>query len=105
MAATLWGHHSFVAEFSAGKPVHLAGIVERFEFVNPHVEIFLAVGAERWWIEAASPQALMRRGVSKSTLRTGSRIEVDGYRAKDGSRRVYGRSMISEGRSFVLNPN
>ena len=102
----LAAHHSFVAEFDAAKPLHLSGVVEKFNFVNPHAEIFLLVGAEQWWIEAASPQALLRRGVSKSTLREGMRVEIEAYASKDGSRRGYGRSVaLPGGRTLLLNPS
>ncbi len=104
-AAAAFGHHSFVAEFDAAKPVHLAGIVSRFEFVNPHAVIYLDVGPDRWWIEAASPQALIRRGISRTTLRPGSQVEIEGYAAKDGSRRAYGREIkLNNGQVFLLNP-
>jgi|SRR5579872_3091099 len=99
-------HHSFAAEFDSAKPVHLQGVITKFRFVNPHAEIELDSGSEHWWIEAASPHALLRRGVSKITVHAGMRVVVNGYQAKDGSRRVYGTELIlADGRALLLNPS
>ncbi len=103
--ALLPAHHSFTAEFDSKRPVHLEGVVARFDFVNPHAEIYLDVGGERWWVEAASPSALVRRGIGRSSLRVGMSVTIDGYQAKDASRRVYGREVtFGDGRVFALNP-
>jgi hypothetical protein len=96
-------HHSFPAEYDVNKPVRLEGIIRRFDFVNPHAEIYIDAASERWWIEAASPQALLRRGVSRLTLREDMQVVVDGYAAKDGSHRAYGREVIlSSGQRFQI---
>jgi hypothetical protein len=74
--------------------------------MNPHGEIYLDAGDTRWWIEAASPQALVRRGVSKISVHEGLRVEITGYQAKDGSQRAYGRDLIlPDGRILALNPS
>jgi hypothetical protein len=102
-ALSLWGHHSFPAEYDSKAPVRLEGTITKFEFVNPHAEIFLDVDGDGWWIEAASPQALMRRGVSKASVRAGMRVTIEGFRAKDGSRRASGTAIaLPDGRRLLL---
>lgn len=104
MAAVAWGHHSFAAEYDTKRPVHLEGVVARFEFMNPHGEIYLDAGSEHWWIETASPVALARRGVSKRSVSAGMHIVIDGYQARDGSHRAYGLSLtLEDGRVLELN--
>ena len=83
-------HHSFAAEFDALKPVTLKGTVVKWEMLNPHGWITLAVpGADgkttEWMIETSNPNGLMRLGWSKRTLKFGDEITVEAYRAKDGS--------------------
>ena len=83
-------HHSFVAEFDALKPVTLKGTVVKWEMLNPHGWITLAVpGADgktnEWMIETSNPNGLMRLGWSKRSLKFGDEITVEAYRAKDGS--------------------
>jgi hypothetical protein len=41
-------------------------------------------------IEAAAPNALLRRGWTKSSLPAGTEIMVEGYQAKDGTNRANG---------------
>jgi hypothetical protein len=102
-------HHAFAAEFDASKPVKFdKAVVKKMEWVNPHVwihiEVPLADGkTEQWAIEAGTPNVLFRRGFTKEALLPGTVIVVDGYRAKDGSRRANGRDLtLADGRTLFL---
>ena len=58
---------------------------------------------ENWMIEAGSPNSLFRRGINKDTVRVGMQVVVDGYQARDGSRRANGRDVtLPEGRKLFL---
>src|SRR5215471_5587531 len=106
--ATAWGHHAFAAEFDAKQPVKFKAVVTRMEWTNPHVWIHVDVkqadgSVEKWSIEAGTPNVLFRRGFSKQSLLPGTEIVVDGYRAKDGSRRANGRDLtLPDGRTLFL---
>jgi len=83
-------HHSFAAEFDAEKSVTLKGTVVKWEMINPHGWITLAVPeadgrTTEWMIETSNPNGLMRLGWSKRSLKFGDEITVEAYRAKDGS--------------------
>ena len=102
-------HHAFAAEFDEKKPVHFAeATVTKVEFINPHswihVDVKQADGTvENWAIEAGSPNILMRRGVTRYTLKAGDKIVVDGYQAKDGSHRANGRDLtLPSGQKLFL---
>lgn len=102
-------HHAFAAEFDANKPVKFdRAVVKKMEWVNPHVWIHIEVPVadgkvEQWAIEAGTPNVLFRRGFTKEALLPGTVIVVDGYRAKDGSRRANGRDlMLPDGRTLFL---
>jgi len=104
LAAACWGHHSFKAEYDSDKPVHLKGVVTRFDFINPHAEIFLDVDGVRWWIEGASPQMLVRRGISKTSLPVGTRVVIDGFQSKSTPHRAIGRAVtFPDGRKISLD--
>jgi len=107
-AVPAWAHHAFAAEFDAQKPVKLKGTVTRVEFINPHSWIHIDVkGADgsvtSWMVEGGSPNALIRRGVTKDALPKGAEILVDGYQAKDGSNRANGRDItFADGKKLFV---
>ncbi|HEY7444904.1 MAG TPA: DUF6152 family protein [Vicinamibacterales bacterium] len=101
-------HHSFAAEFDSNKPIQLKGTVTRVEWINPHTWIHLAVKdaegkTEEWMIEGGTPNTLLRRGLTKTSLPEGTEIVVDGYRAKNGTNRANGRDLtFVDGRKLFM---
>ena len=102
-------HHAFAAEFDAKQPVRFEkAVVTKMEFTNPHswihVDVTLPDGhKEAWAIEAGTPNVLFRRGFTKDSLKVGTAIVIDGYRAKDGSHRANGRNLtLPNGQTLFL---
>ena len=94
-AAPVWAHHAFAAEFDADKPIKFKATVTKMEWINPHAWIHIDVKGEDgkvtpWMIEAAAPNALLRRGWTKKDLLPGTEINVEGFQAKDGANRANG---------------
>ncbi len=113
MALAAWAqparaHHAFASEFDAKKPVKFTGTVTKMEWINPHAWMHVDVKKpdgtiEKWMIEAGSPNSLFRRGINKNTVQVGMQVVVDGYQARDGSRRANGRDVtLPEGRKLFL---
>ena len=91
------------------KPVKfLEATVTRVQLINPHSWIYVDVkqpsGAiENWAIEMGSPNILLRRGLTKETLKVGTKVIVDGYQSKDGSHRANGRDLtLPDGTKLFL---
>jgi hypothetical protein len=100
-AARLSAHHAFAAEFDANKPLTMKGTITKMEWLNPHVWLYMDVkmengAVENWAFEAGTPNVLFRRGFTRKSLLPGTVVVIDGYRAKDGSRRANGRDITFE---------
>ena len=102
LAATARAHHSFASEYDIDKPVRLAGTIARIDFSNPHTHIYLDVGATEWSIEAASPNALLRRGFHKQSAPPGTRVIIDAYQAKSGPGKASARDIVLPGGYIFL---
>ena len=82
-------HHSFSAEFDAGKPFKVTGTITRVEWMNPHIFLYVDVVEDstkkvtNWTMELGSPNNLMRNGWSRNSLKIGDVITVEGSQARD----------------------
>ena len=107
--ARAFAHHAFAAEFDAKKPIQFKdATVTKVMFINPHSWIYVDVKmpdgkVENWAIEAGSPNVLMRRGITRDTVKAGDKINIDGYQSKDGSHRANGRDLrLPNGQQLFL---
>jgi hypothetical protein len=83
-------HHSFAVHFEAEASKEVKGVVEKFQFANPHGMLFFTVTdangqTMRWRAETNSPNILRRRGWSRDSLKAGDEITVLGFPARDGT--------------------
>ena len=101
-----YGHHAFAAEYDVHQRVSVTGTLTGFDWTNPHawlhVDVKDAEGkVENWTIEFGSPNALYRRGFRREDFPAGAVVVVDGYRAKNGSNTLNGRSVkLPDGRNL-----
>jgi hypothetical protein len=106
--ASLSAHHAFSAEFDANRPLHLTGTITKIDWVNPHAWIYIDVKnpdgtVDNWGIEGGTPNALFRRGITRESLQSGAVIVVDGYQAKNGTKRANGRDItFPDGKKLFL---
>jgi hypothetical protein len=104
----LMAHHAFSAEFDINKPFKLRGILTKWEMINPHSWFHFDVKDESgtmvpWMIEGGSPNQLIKQGVTKNTLATGTEIIIEGYQAKDGTNKGVGRNLVlADGRRLFI---
>jgi hypothetical protein len=82
-------HHSFSAEYDEKKPIAMTGTVTKLDWANPHTWFYIDVkddggNVANWGMELASPNLLLRQGWTRSTLKVGDVVAVEGYGAKNG---------------------
>jgi hypothetical protein len=92
-------HHSFAAEFDRNKEITLTGIVTKLEWTNPHVWFYINVKDDKtgevtnWGAEMGPPHGLQRTGWRRETLKIGEQVTVNGWLAKNGTKRMNARAV------------
>ncbi len=88
-AGTAQAHHSFAAFFDPARIVTVTGTVTEFAFTNPHGIIAIDVKAangstQEWRAETNAPVVLSRRGWSRTSVKPGEVLTLEGWASRDG---------------------
>ena len=100
-AVPVLAHHSAVAEYDLEKQVKVQGTVTRVEWSNPHIWFYVDVknpdgSVTNWGFSGGAPGVLQRRGISRTAMKPGDVVKVEGFRAKDGSTNGSGNTVTFE---------
>jgi hypothetical protein len=91
VSSPILAHHG-ETNYDTDKLVSVKATVTDFQFINPHVQIFLDAKnekgeTEKWTCEARSPAMLVRNGDwDKNTLKPGDTITAIGFQSKNGAK-------------------
>ena len=101
-------HHSFAAVFDAEKPIKLTGTVTKVEWRNPHAWFYIDVADDsdnvtNWGMELGSPNLLMRQGWSRSSLKIGDAVTVEGFHSRDGTNTGNARVITIDATGKILS--
>ncbi len=108
VSTPILAHHSFSSEFDVARPIAVEGSITKLRIVNPHGWIYLDVknsdgSTTNWGFEFGSPTTLSSKGLKREDLPIGSKIKIDGYRARNTGPFGYAQSAeLSDGRIFRI---
>ena len=91
-------HHSISIAYDDSMRVQVDGVIQQFQFVNPHPYVVLEVrkdgaAAETWRLEMDSRNELAAIGMDANTLRQGDRVVVSGSPSRSQALSLYIRSL------------
>jgi len=111
LAAPIFAHHSFGAEYDDSKPVSVTGVIAKVDWENPHMHLYVDVKDDagnlvHWKFECFPPNMLVRQGWRKDlTVKVGDTISVFGWRARDGSNLAHAREVtLADGKKMTSGP-
>ena len=101
-------HHSFAVFFDPQKSVTVTGTVTQFRFTNPHGTVALDVTrpdgtVEKWRAETNAPVILVRRGWTRTSVKAGDKVTIEGWPARDGKPYIRLRSMRDASGQLIGN--
>jgi hypothetical protein len=109
--ATVAAHHSIAGEYDVNKTVTLKGVVTKIEWTNPHARIYVDVAqpngtVTNWNLELAAVSALVRNGWSRTALKVGDTVTVEGIQARSGASIANARNVtFPDGRKVFSGGN
>jgi hypothetical protein len=82
-------HHGTANVYDMSKPVVMKGTLTKFEWTNPHNQIFFDVtdekGVTHWTAATEPPQVMLERGWTRKSLTIGEQVTVYVFVAKNGA--------------------
>ncbi len=104
-----FAHHGTAGD-DTSKLVTVKGTVTDFQYINPHVQIYVETkdeqgNVEKWNGEASNALALHRAGWNSKVIKPGDQITMTGYQAKTGAKMLLLKSVtLSDGRELETFP-
>ena len=81
-------HHGFDTEYDANKKFTFTGVVQKVEWQNPHMRVYVDVTDEKtgkvttWNMEMTSPNTVRRQGWGPKDLVAGEKVTFTTYGGK-----------------------
>lgn len=109
IGGTAYAHHS-QAMFDETRMVTLKGVITRFAWVNPHVQIYFEVtdkGKKQvWQIEANAALSMGHAGWKRDQFKAGEPVTVSFHPTRSGSPQGYLRKIVGpDGKALEMAGN
>lgn len=97
-------HHGWA--WAEGENTELSGEIVSAKLGNPHGELTVAVGNERWIVEVGQPWRNERAGLKDAMLAKGAKLTVSGHRHVDPAKRIFKAERVTMGgKTYDLYPD
>jgi hypothetical protein len=97
-----FAHHGWSGQDNA-KVTSLEGTIQAVRYRNPHGEIDLVSGGQKWLITLAPIARMSSRGVTEDKLKVGDKVRIDGHRNLDQARyEVKANDIVIDGKTTDL---
>ena len=102
----LQAHHSF-AIYDIDNKIQRAGVLTKFEFSQPHIQLVLEAeredgSTETWEIESMAPRRWDRFNHPRDVAAAGETVTILGWPARDGSARMVLSTIITKQGTTVI---
>ncbi len=100
---TAWSHHGW--GWATDEEFEITGEIVEVRLGNPHGEVTIETGDERWIVEVGQPWRNDRAGLTESILSEGVTLKAHGHRsAKEGVLVVKAERVVINGKNYDLYP-
>ena len=87
MTTAALAHHGFDTEYDANKKLTLTGVVQKIEWQNPHMRVYVDVTdnagkVTTWNLEMTSPNTVRRQGWGPKDLEAGEKVTFTTFAGK-----------------------
>ena len=99
-------HHSF-AVYDIDNKIQRTGVLTKFSFSNPHIQLVLEVDTEDgskeiWKIESMNPGRWDRGGTPRDVAEVGETVTILGWPARDGTDKMALSTIVTERGNTVI---
>ena len=109
LTAPLAAHHGFDTEYDASKKFTLSGVVQKVEWQNPHMRVYVDVTdasgkVTTWNMEMTSPNTVRRQGWGPKDLLPGEKVTftTDGGKVVETRGSLVTIKKVSDGRELFV---
>ena len=99
--AVALAHHGW-SEYDSSKPLKLTGKVLASGYEHPHGHIRFQAPGKTWTVILAPPSRMENRGLTKSMLKPGATVTVEGYANRDKPEEMRAERVTVEGKTIEL---
>ena len=94
-------HHGW-GSYDASRKLTIASAVERVEWQNPHVHVYLRHEGGTWETVLAPPFRMNARGLSPEMLKAGTPVSAEGYPSTRTEREMRAERVTIAGQIYEL---